>query len=72
MFLAQVRKIPGVQIVAIADLSPERARSNLEFIGWDGEALHANSAEDAARTGGIFITEDYTSFVSSPFIDVMV
>ena len=29
MFLAQVRKIPGVQVIAIADLSPERARSNL-------------------------------------------
>ena len=72
MFLAQVRKIPGVQVIAIADLSPERARSNLEFIGWDSNALHAISAEDAARTGGIFITEDYTSFVSSPFIDVMV
>ena len=34
MFLAQVRKLPGVQVVGIADLSVERARSNLEFIGW--------------------------------------
>ena len=53
MFLAQVRKIPGVQVIAIADLSPERARSNLEFIGWDSNALHAISAEDAQELAGI-------------------
>lgn len=72
MFLAQIRKIPGVQIVGIADLSVERARSNLEFIGWPADALKAGSAEDALKTGGIFLTEDARSLTASPFIDVMI
>ncbi|MGB1356557.1 MAG: Gfo/Idh/MocA family oxidoreductase, partial [Candidatus Puniceispirillaceae bacterium] len=72
MFLAQVRKLPGVQIVGIADLSIERARSNLEFIGWPADALNARSAEDAAKTGGIFLTEDALALAASPFIDVMI
>ena len=72
MFLAQTRKLPGVQIVGIADLSVETARSNLEFIGWPSDALHAGSAEEANATGGIFLTEDYRDLTASPFIDVMV
>ena len=72
MFLAQVRKLPGVQIVGIADLSPARARSNLEFIGWPSDALDAGSARDAATTGGIFLTEDAVTLTASPFIDVIV
>ncbi|MEC7050507.1 MAG: Gfo/Idh/MocA family oxidoreductase, partial [Pseudomonadota bacterium] len=70
MFLAQVRKLPGVQVVGIADLSVERARSNLEFIGWPAGSLGAGSAEDAARTGGIFLTEDAMALAASPFIDL--
>ncbi len=72
MFLAQVRKLPGVQVVGIADLSVERARSNLEFIGWPAGSLGAGSAEDAARTGGIFLTEDAMALATSPFIDLMI
>ena len=72
MFLAQTRKIPGIQIVGIADLSVTRARSNLEFIGWPADALTARSAEEAAKTGGICLTEDATSLTTSPFIDVMI
>ena len=72
MFLAQTRKLPGVQIVGIADLSVETARSNLEFIGWPSDALQAGSAEEANATGGIFLTEDYRDLTASPFTDVMV
>ena len=72
MFLAQTRKIPGIQIVGIADLSVARARSNLEFIGWPADALTARSAEEAAKTGGICLTEGATSLTTSPFIDVMI
>ena len=72
MFLAQVRKLPGVQIVGIADLSVARARSNLEFIGWPADALNAISTEQAAGTGGIFLTEDTAAITASPFIDVIV
>jgi predicted homoserine dehydrogenase-like protein len=34
MYLAQIPRTPGVQLVAIADLSPDAARVNLERVGW--------------------------------------
>jgi predicted homoserine dehydrogenase-like protein len=34
MFLAQIPATPGLQVVAIADLEPERARFGLAAIGW--------------------------------------
>jgi len=34
MYLAQVPKIPGIHVAGIADLSPARARGNLEQVGW--------------------------------------
>ena len=37
MFLAQVPSTPGLQVVAIADLDPDRARANLAAIGWPAE-----------------------------------
>ena len=37
MFLAQVRVTPGMHLVAVADLSPERARTALATTGWPAE-----------------------------------
>ena len=57
MYLAQVPKTPGVRLVAIADLSPDNARENLQRVGWppaqypqisdDWEALVANPQIDS-------------------------
>jgi predicted homoserine dehydrogenase-like protein len=35
MFLNQVPTMPGVEIAAIADLDPERARNTCRTVGWD-------------------------------------
>lgn len=35
MFLAQVPSTPGLEIAAIADLSPDRARAACRAVGWD-------------------------------------
>src|ERR1700756_2874899 len=35
MFLNQVPTIPGLEIVVIADLDPERARAACQKVGWD-------------------------------------
>ncbi|MGD9802398.1 MAG: NAD(P)H-dependent oxidoreductase [Hyphomicrobiaceae bacterium] len=40
MFLSQVPHMPGLQVAAIADLSPQRAREACRTVGWD-EALVA-------------------------------
>jgi len=37
MFLSQVRRTPGLHLVAVADLSPQRAKDSLARVGWPAE-----------------------------------
>ncbi len=49
MFLAQVPTTPGLEVTAIADLSPERARAAMENVGWDEARIAATALiEDGA------------------------
>jgi predicted homoserine dehydrogenase-like protein len=49
MYLAQVRHTPGVRVVAIADLDPQRARGALQSVGWSESAIAALRYFDDAR-----------------------
>ncbi|GMA28276.1 flagellar protein FlgA [Arenivirga flava] len=42
MYLAQARNIPGVHVVAIADIDVERAKGALALVGWPEEAYAAD------------------------------
>ncbi len=72
MYLAQVVRTPGAQMVAIADLSPDAARTNLARVGWKPEQSSAGSSQDAIRNGNTWITDDWEKLVSDPNIDVVV
>ena len=72
MYLAQVPRTPGVQLVAIADLSPAQARRNLARVGWSDERMAASSIDEAVRTGATHIGEDWQALVRHPAIDVVV
>jgi predicted homoserine dehydrogenase-like protein len=48
MFLAQVPTMPGLKIVAIADLKPDAARDRLAQIGWSEERIAAVVIGEAA------------------------
>jgi predicted homoserine dehydrogenase-like protein len=49
MFLSQVPTISGLEVSAIADLSPDRARAACREVGWDDERLAATTfLEDGA------------------------
>src|SRR5690625_736686 len=49
MFLAQVPHTRGLEVAAIADLSPERARKACQAVGWSSERIAATAVtEDAA------------------------
>jgi len=61
MYLAQVPKTPGVRLVAIADLAPDNARSNLARVGWPADLVQ--------RTP---VTEDWRKVASSPEIDIVI
>ncbi len=48
MFLAQVPHTPGLEVVAIADLDPPRARSSCKAVGWDeGRIARTRFTDDA-------------------------
>ena len=51
MYLAQIPKTPGVHLVAIADLSPQTARTNLPRVGWKQESMQAQFTQEAIKTG---------------------
>ena len=72
MYLAQVVRTPGVQMVGIADLAPDAARSNLARVGWKSEQSAASSSADALKTGATWITDDWQKLVADPNIDVVV
>ncbi len=61
MFLAQVPTTRGIEVAAIADLAPERARDACRLVGWD-----------AARIEATRFTDDAMAMLASPDIEVVV
>src|SRR4051794_15424948 len=49
MFLAQVPTIPGLEVAAIADLDPDRARQACRAVGWEDARLTATRFMDSGR-----------------------
>ncbi len=72
MYLAQIPRTPGVQLVAIADLSPDAARVNLERVGWNPARAAAGSVQEALKTGNTWITDDWQAVTREPSIDIVV
>ena len=77
MFLAQAIRLPGVHIVAIADLSVESAQSNLKLAGWTRNQYSADSLDAAASGGGgpgrrTHVGEDAQALIDHPAIDIVV
>jgi predicted homoserine dehydrogenase-like protein len=72
MYLAQVPKTPGIQLVGIADLAPSHARTNLARVGWATERSAAPSLDAALRSGATHISDDWQALVAHPQIDILV
>jgi len=72
MFLAQAHRMPGVHVVAIADLSVQRARDNLARVGWKADQFGAESLDRACRNGTTFVTEDAAFIIASDHIDIVI
>ncbi|BBK44803.1 flagellar protein FlgA [Allostella vacuolata] len=72
MFLAQARRTPGLHVLAVADLSPDRARAALARCGWPA-AQYAARGYDEARAGGTtFLTDDAAAMIAADGLDVVV
>ncbi len=69
MFISQARLTPGMQIVGIADIVPERAHQACIRAGWQKERLRysdpANSIDDLARNQRTAITADAAALIKS-------
>jgi predicted homoserine dehydrogenase-like protein len=72
MWLAQVPRTPGLQVVALVDLAPDRARAALARAGFPAERCGAASVEEAARTGATFVGDDALAAIASGAVDVVV
>ena len=72
MYLSQAPRTPGIHLVAVADLSPQRAKESLARVGWDAPRYSASSLQDAAKSGATFITDDADKMIASEFIDIVI
>src|SRR5690606_12283424 len=72
MFLSQARRTPGIQLVAVADLQPDRARAAMTRVGWPADALRAASPQDAMRSGRVYFTNDAASVIASPEVEIVI
>ncbi len=64
MYLSQVLRTPGMHLIGVADLSPERARQALRKVGWPAERLGARSFEQAAARGTTRIVDDAIALIA--------
>lgn len=72
MFLSQVRTTVGLHLMAVADLSAERARKAMTNTGWDVDAVAAASFADALAKGGTHLTEDSEALIKADGLDVVI
>jgi predicted homoserine dehydrogenase-like protein len=61
MFLSQVPSTPGLEVAAIADLSPDRAREACRAVGWD-----------AARIASVHFTDDGVALCARDDLEVVI
>ena len=75
MFVSQVRLTPGMQLVGIAELDPDKAKQACLRTGWPAGALVFGSStasiEDGAATGKTVITGDARQLIEAR-LDVIV
>jgi len=72
MFLSQVRRTPGMHLVAVADLAPQRARDSLARVGWPSEQFAAASLAAAAKNGTTFVTDDAQATIASDAVEIAI
>ena len=72
MFLSQVRRTPGLHLVAVCDLAPQRARDSLQRVGWPAEQYAAASLAQARKSGTTFVTDDALALIASDDIGIAI
>ena len=72
MYLAQAKHTPGIHVVAIADLAPDRAKASLARVGWPAEKCAARTIAEADRGGTTCVTDDTEAVIASPEVEIVI
>jgi predicted homoserine dehydrogenase-like protein len=72
MYLSQAQRTPGLQILAVADLVPDRARASLARVGWAPQRYAARSLDAAVKDGTTFVTDDVAKAIAHPATEVVI
>ncbi|MCB1751376.1 MAG: flagellar biosynthesis protein FlgA [Gammaproteobacteria bacterium] len=72
MFLAQARQMPGVHLLGVADLAPERASESLRRIGYPAEQIAARSLGEAVDKGTTWVGEDASALLAHSALDIAI
>jgi predicted homoserine dehydrogenase-like protein len=72
MFLNQAGRHPGYHVLAVADLSADRAKATLARVGWEEDRYAAPDAATALRHGTTWITEDPETLIAADGLDVLI
>ncbi len=72
MFFSQSLRIPGIHIVGIVDISPVKAKSNLEVVLWKPDSYNAKNLIEASVKGNTFVSDDWASLISFPSIEIII
>jgi predicted homoserine dehydrogenase-like protein len=72
MYLAQAARTPGIHLLAVADLAPDRARASLARVGWSADRYGARSLDEAARSASTCVTDDTAAAIAHPATEVVI
>lgn len=72
MYLSQVRRTPGMHLVAVADLNPARAREALLHVDWPADRLAARGFDEARRQGTTHLGDDSAALIASEAVELVI
>jgi len=72
MYLAQAKHTPGIHVVGIADLAPDRAKASLARTGWAAGRYGARSLAEAGRAGTTHVTDDAAALIAAPETEIVI
>jgi len=72
MYLSQAQRTPGIHVLAVADLAPDRAKASLARVGWAAERHGARTLDEAARTNVTCVTDDAMASIAHPATEVVI
>jgi len=72
MYLSQIPRTPGIHLVGIADLSPDRAKASLRRVGWQENQFGAASVAEAVCKGTTYITSDASTLIADNAIELVI